>query len=60
MGDRPQLAMAIALIDAALRSGGELADGLTHELEALDQQITQKNEKEQALVASTRVDFERM
>ena len=60
MGDRPQLAMAIALIDAALRSGGELADGLTRELETLDQQITQKNEKEQALVAATKVDFERM
>lgn len=60
IGDNSRHALGNALIDAALRKGGALADRLTQELRVLDQQITERNQKEQALVASTRVAFERM
>jgi alpha-D-ribose 1-methylphosphonate 5-triphosphate synthase subunit PhnG len=60
IGDSPRHAMGVALVDAALRKGGAVADWLTQELTALDAQITTKNQKEQALVASTKVEFERM
>jgi alpha-D-ribose 1-methylphosphonate 5-triphosphate synthase subunit PhnG len=60
VGDRPRHAMGIALVDAALRKGGAVADWLTQELTILDQQIAARNQKEQALVAATRVEFERM
>lgn len=60
IGDSPRHAMGNALIDAALRKGGEVADWLTQELTVLDQHITTHNQREQALVASTKVEFERM
>ena len=60
IGDSPRRAMSVALVDAALRKGGDVADWLKQELLALDTQITAKNQKEQALVASTKVEFERM
>ncbi|HEY4385194.1 MAG TPA: phosphonate C-P lyase system protein PhnG [Ktedonobacteraceae bacterium] len=60
IGDSPRHAMGNALVDAALRKGGEVADWLTQELTVLDQEITARNQKEQALVATTKVEFERM
>lgn len=60
IGDSPRHALGNALVDAALRKGGEVADWLTQELTVLDQQIMAHNQREQALVASTRVEFERM
>jgi alpha-D-ribose 1-methylphosphonate 5-triphosphate synthase subunit PhnG len=60
IGDAPRHAMGIALVDAALRKGGAVADWLSQELTVLDQQIIEKNQREQALVAATKVEFERM
>jgi alpha-D-ribose 1-methylphosphonate 5-triphosphate synthase subunit PhnG len=60
IGDSPRHAMGNALVDAALRKGGEVADWLTQELTALDREISARNQKEQALVATTKVEFERM
>ena len=52
--------MAVALVDAALRKGGPGADQLQHELVELERQLTKRNQHLEALVATTRVDFERM
>lgn len=60
IGDCPRHAMGIALVDAALRKGGSVADWLRQELTTLQQLIVEKNQKEQALVAATKVEFERM
>src|SRR5258708_39426502 len=60
MGNQPRKALAIALLDAALRKNDGLAAELTTELMLLNQQISQRNQREQALVATTKVEFERM
>lgn len=60
IGDSPRRAMAIALVDAALRKGGPVADQLQHELAELECQLTKRKQHLEALVATTRVDFERM
>lgn len=60
IGDSQRHAMGIALVDAALRKGGDVADWLTQELIDLDTKIIAKNQRELALVASTKVEFERM
>jgi alpha-D-ribose 1-methylphosphonate 5-triphosphate synthase subunit PhnG len=60
IGDFPRHAMGIALVDAALHKGGAVSDWLKQELTALDQLIIEKNQREQALVAATKVEFERM
>ena len=60
MGDSPRRAMAVALVDAALRKGGPVAEQLQHELAELDRQLAQRRQQEQALVAKTKVNFERM
>lgn len=60
IGDSPRRAMAVALVDATLRKGGPVADQLQHELAELEQQLTKKNQHLEALVATTRVEFERM
>lgn len=60
IGDYPRHAMGIALVDAALRKGGAVADLLRQELTTLQQLIVEKNQREQALVAATKVEFERM
>jgi alpha-D-ribose 1-methylphosphonate 5-triphosphate synthase subunit PhnG len=52
--------MAVALVDAALRKGGSVADRLQRELIELDGQLTQRHQQMQALVARTKADFERM
>jgi alpha-D-ribose 1-methylphosphonate 5-triphosphate synthase subunit PhnG len=60
IGDSPRHALGIALVDAALRKGGELAQQLNVELVALEQEMHTRERREQALVAATKVDFERM
>ena len=60
IGDNSRRAMAVALVDAALRKGGLLADQLSSDLQQLDQLITREHRREQALAAATKVDFERM
>ncbi len=60
IGDNSRRAMAVALVDAALRKGGLLADQLSSDLQQLDQLITREHRREQALSAATKVDFERM
>lgn len=60
LGDHPQRALATALVDAAMRSGGPLVAELTEELVALEQAIVERQRREQALVAATKVEFERM
>ncbi len=60
IGDSPRQALAIALIDAALGKGGPVADWLQHELAELDRQLTKSHQHLQALVDTTRVEFERM
>jgi alpha-D-ribose 1-methylphosphonate 5-triphosphate synthase subunit PhnG len=60
MGESPRRAMAVALVDAALRKGGLVADQLQRELVELDRQLTKQNQQIQALVARTKADFERM
>lgn len=60
IGESPCRAMAVALVDAALRKGGSVADQLQHELAELDRQLAKHHQQVQALVATTKVDFERM
>lgn len=60
IGDSPRHAMAIALVDATLRKGGPVADQIRQELAELDHQLTRKNQRLEALVATTRVEFERL
>jgi alpha-D-ribose 1-methylphosphonate 5-triphosphate synthase subunit PhnG len=60
IGDSPRQAMAIALVDAALRKGEEPADKLTDELVKLNEAISRDQLRLQQLVASTTVNFERM
>ena len=60
LGESPHRAMAVALVDAALRKGGSVADCLQRELTELDSQLTQSHQQMQALVARTKAKFERM
>lgn len=60
IGDSPRRAMAIALVDAALAKGGPVADQLQHELVELGHQLARSHQHLQALVDTTRVEFERM
>ena len=64
IGDSPRRAMAIALIDASLRLSERLDSDeytwLVDELMTFDQQIRQEQQRVQALVAMTKVNFERM
>lgn len=64
IGDSPRRAMAIALIDATLRVSEHLDSdeytSLVKELAIFEQQIRQERQHLQALVATTKVNFERM
>jgi alpha-D-ribose 1-methylphosphonate 5-triphosphate synthase subunit PhnG len=60
IGDNTRHAMAIALVDAALRKEGPLATQLRGQLAALEHTITQDRQRLQALIATTQVNFERM
>jgi alpha-D-ribose 1-methylphosphonate 5-triphosphate synthase subunit PhnG len=57
-GDRPRQAMAVALIDAALRKGGALAQRLHSEIAELGYQLELQRQHLDQLVASTKVAFE--
>lgn len=60
MGDSQRRAMAVALVDAALRKGTDLADELQSGLDELAQQLQQERERLYALVATTQVAFDTM
>ena len=61
LGDSPRRAMAVALVDAALRKDNtDYHEQLTKQLTDLEQQIVHENQRMQALVATTKVDFDRM
>lgn len=58
VGDSPRRAMAVALVDAALRKGEAVSRLLQDELVGLAQQLHLENQHTYKLVASTKVDFE--
>ena len=58
IGDSPRKAIAIALVDAALRKGEQVAKRLEHELAAIQRQIKSNNQRMFNVAATTRVDFE--
>jgi alpha-D-ribose 1-methylphosphonate 5-triphosphate synthase subunit PhnG len=58
LGDAPRRALAVALIDAALRRGDEQADSLAAALADLDMRIRKRQRTMNRLVAKTAVDFE--
>ncbi|GCE48968.1 alpha-D-ribose 1-methylphosphonate 5-triphosphate synthase subunit PhnG [Thermosporothrix hazakensis] len=60
LGESARKAMGIALIDAAIRKGGALAEQLKQQITELDQQLHHERRRLQALVAKTKVNFERM
>jgi len=61
LGNNPRRAMAVALVDAALRKENTpYHEQLTRQLAYLEQDIRQNNQRMQALVATTKVDFDRM
>ena len=60
LGDCPRRAMAVALVDAALAKGGAVATQLQHDLAEMDRQLTKSQQHLQALVNTTKVEFERM
>ncbi|GAC1403850.1 MAG: phosphonate C-P lyase system protein PhnG [Ktedonobacteraceae bacterium] len=61
LGDSPRRATAIALVDAALRKNtASYHEQLIQQLISLEQQITHNNQRMQALIATTKVDFDRM
>jgi alpha-D-ribose 1-methylphosphonate 5-triphosphate synthase subunit PhnG len=60
IGDSPRRAMAIALVDAALGKGGLVADRLRRDLAELERQLAKSHQHLQALVDTTRVEFERI
>ncbi len=57
-GDKPRQAMGIALVDAALRKGGVLAERLQGEIAELGYQLELQRQEMYQLVGSTKVDFE--
>ncbi len=61
IGDSPRRAMAVALVDAALHNdSSSYHEQLVQQLTDLDSQITRNNQRMQALIATTKVDFDRM
>ncbi len=59
-GDRPRQALAIALVDAALRKQDQLSRRLESELAELAYQLELQRQQLQELVASSKVTFETM
>ena len=57
-GDSPRRAMAVALLDAALRKGGPAAKKLQPEIARLSQALRLSRQKMYQLVATSQVDFE--
>jgi alpha-D-ribose 1-methylphosphonate 5-triphosphate synthase subunit PhnG len=59
-GDRPRHALAVALIDAALRKGEGLAGQLTPELDELSHQLERQHRDLNRLIGISKVEFETM
>ncbi len=60
IGDSPRRAMAVALVDAALRNTDACSAQLRIRLAELAQAVEQQHRQMQALSATTKVEFERM
>ena len=61
LGNSPRRAMAVALVDAALcKENTRYHQQLIQQLTDLEQAIIHNNQRMQALVATTKVDFDRM
>jgi alpha-D-ribose 1-methylphosphonate 5-triphosphate synthase subunit PhnG len=58
IGDSHRQALAVAIVDAAIRRGGPLALQLEQEIAKLEQQLTQKRQQFYNLVATSKVEFE--
>jgi alpha-D-ribose 1-methylphosphonate 5-triphosphate synthase subunit PhnG len=58
IGDNPRRAMAVALVDAALRKGEPVTEVLKRELSELQQQLHASNQRLYQVAATTKVDFE--
>lgn len=58
MGDCPRKAMAIALVDAAIRKGGAVLQQLDAPLGELSRQLHESYQHTYTMAASTKVDFE--
>jgi alpha-D-ribose 1-methylphosphonate 5-triphosphate synthase subunit PhnG len=60
LGANPRRALACALVDAALRRGGALADLLANEIERLGAQLHAEQRRLYQAATATRVEFEIM
>ena len=58
MGDSPRRAMAVALVDAALRKNDLVARQLEQKLTELQQQLQRNYQHLYSIAATTRVNFE--
>lgn len=58
IGDSARRAMAVALLDAAIRKGGPVASQLEGEIAQLGEQLQQSRQRMHDLVASSKVEFE--
>ena len=58
MGDSPRRAMAVALVDAALRKNELVARQLEQKLAELQQQLQHNHQRLYSIAATTRVNFE--
>ena len=58
IGDSPRRAMAVALVDAALRKDEEATSLLHGELAQLAHELQQEHQRAYQLAATTKVDFE--
>ncbi len=58
MGNASRRAMAVALIDAAIRKGGPLAEQLFNEVNGLAEQLQLNRQTLQQLIATSKVEFE--
>jgi len=61
LGDSPRRALAVALVDAALRKeDGDYHTRLVQHLTDIEQQLIDARQRMQALIATTKVEFDRM
>ena len=58
LGDNPRRALAIALVDAALRKNGELALQLQRDIAALAESVQEQRRRDYAAVAASKVTFD--
>lgn len=60
MGNAPRRAMAVALLDAAIRKGGPLSEQLLSEIAELARQLQFGRQQVQQMIAASKVEFETM